>query len=187
MRRVYPAYARQIAAYIQRGQPPLAVGVLFSKFWRDFREVPRIGIRPDEWELGRYELGWLQRQHVVLLLGEDDEVHANKGRAFGELLYELMLAGPRAIWVAEAWGRWIEKTGEPVRIAAIAEDTGVPAALLHLASAAYERTFRAASARRLDVMLHFAEKGEVAPPDGTHLIEQRFGDPLWAPDHARAA
>lgn len=184
MRRVYPAYARAIAAYIQRGQSPLAVGVMLSPYWRDFRDVPRACIRPDEWALGRFEFGWLQRQHVVAILGDDDDTNADNGRKVAELLCELMLVGPRAIWVTDVWGRWIENTGEPMRIEGICEEARLPASLVHDAAAVYRQTFHAARQQRMDVLLRYLEQGKAAPADGVDSIERRFGDPLWAHEPA---
>lgn len=102
--KVLPAYARQIRLQLIRGNHPAAIGVLFSSRWWHFDHVPKICLRPDEWALGRFEFGYLKGEHVVAIWGEEiEEIQ------FGELLIELMLAGPRRLWICGLDGRWIQR------------------------------------------------------------------------------
>lgn len=93
MIREYPAYARTIAAHLVRGQKPICIAVLLSTRWRYFDNVPKICIKPDDWEPNRYEFSYLRGLHVVVVPGDDctDE-------QLGELLLELMKAGPAVLW-----------------------------------------------------------------------------------------
>jgi hypothetical protein len=105
---VYPAYARQIAMLAARGIRPVAVGVLLSSRWWYFDHVAKVCIKPDEWALRRWEFGYLRGMHVVAVQGDDcDE------RQLGELLADLMWAGPRVLWVCDLWGHWIARDIEP--------------------------------------------------------------------------
>lgn len=108
---VYPAYARQIAMLAARGIRPVAVGVLLSSRWWYFDHVAKVCIKPDEWALRRWEFGYLRGQHVVAVHGDDcDE------RQLGELLAELMWAGPRLLWACDLAGNWILRDLTPYQI-----------------------------------------------------------------------
>jgi hypothetical protein len=98
--REYPAYARTIAAHIVRGQKPVCVGVLLSSRWRYFDHVAKVCIKPDEWGRGRYEFGYLRGIHAVAAPGDDCAP-----AQLGELLLDLMAAGPRYLWVFDPDGK----------------------------------------------------------------------------------
>ncbi len=93
--REYPAYGRTIAAHIVRGQKPICVAVLLSSRWRYFDHVPKLCIKPEDWETGRYEFGYLNGLHVVVVPGDECEE-----LQLAELLVDVMCAGPRELW---AW------------------------------------------------------------------------------------
>lgn len=186
MTRLYPAYARQIAYRIRRGQHPLAVGVMFSSFWSDFLDVPRLCLRPDEWSLGRYEFSYLRGERVVLIVGHDDETHAGEGRSIGELLCELMLVGPSLVWVAHQAGGWMEQTGTPWALADLAESMRVPRELAALARQAYTANYLSASEREAARTIAAIEAGRLPGPSELRAVEERFGNPFWVGD-AQAA
>lgn len=98
--REYPAYGRTIAQQIVLGRRPIAIGVLLSSRWGYFDHAPKVCIKPDEWASGRYEFGYLRGAHVVALWGDDCSE-----RQFGELLLELMRAGPSDLWAYGVDGR----------------------------------------------------------------------------------
>jgi hypothetical protein len=93
MMREYPAYGRTIASHIVRGQKPLALAVLLSARWDYFDHVPKVCLKPDEWRLGRYELGFVRALHAVAVFGDE----ATEAQA-AELLVELMRVGPALLW-----------------------------------------------------------------------------------------
>lgn len=98
--REYPAYGRAIAAHLARGDKPLAVGVVLSnRWWHLLDHIPKVCIRTDDWAPRRYELGYLQGMHVVAYWGDCE------GKAFGELVLELMLSAPRMLWAFDMSGR----------------------------------------------------------------------------------
>jgi hypothetical protein len=97
--RVYPAYGRTIAKHIVRGRKPVAVGVLFSTRWDYFDHAPKVCIRPDEWRANRFEFDFLRGQHVVVVPGDEA-----LERDLAQLLVELMMAGPRLLWLFNADG-----------------------------------------------------------------------------------
>lgn len=98
--REYPAYGRTIAAHIVRGQKPICVAVLLSSRWSYFNHVPKVCIRPDEWAPGRYEFGYLRGLHLVVVPGDECS-----NEQLGELVVDLMTAGPRLLWSFDAAGR----------------------------------------------------------------------------------
>jgi len=100
--RVYPAYARTVAKLLVRGIRPAGMGVLLSTRWWYFDRAAKVCMKPDEWAIGRWEFGYLKNEHIVAIWG--DEVTEQQ---FGELLIELMLAGPRLLWACDAAGNWI--------------------------------------------------------------------------------
>ncbi len=102
--RTYPPYARTISRHLMRGNHPVCIGVLLGARWWFFDRVAKVCIRPDEWALGRWEFGYLKGQHVVAVWGEEVEP-----AQFGELLIELMLAGPRLLWAISVEGTWLYK------------------------------------------------------------------------------
>lgn len=91
--REYPAYGRAIAQQIAQGHKPICVGVMLSSRWGYFNHAPKVCIKPDEWASGKFEFGFLRGRHLVALWGDDCSE-----RQFGELLLELMLAGPAMLW-----------------------------------------------------------------------------------------
>lgn len=184
--RIYPAYGRQIAYRIRRGQHPLAVGVMLSSFWSDFLDVPRLCLRPEDWALGRYEFSYLRGERVVLIVGHDDDTHAGGGRLVGELLCELMLARPSLVWVAHQAGGWIEQSGTPPALEALAVEMRVPRELASVARTVYAESFLAASQRDADRAIAALEAGRMPAPSGLAEVEQRFGNPFWVGD-AQAA
>lgn len=97
--RAYPAYGRTIASHVVRGAKPIAIGVLLSARWDYFDHVPKVCIKPDEWRLGRFELGFLRNLHVVVVPGDQaSEIQ------LAELLIDLMRVGPRLLWAFNADG-----------------------------------------------------------------------------------
>lgn len=97
--REYPAYARAIASLMMRGLKPMAVAVMLSdRFWNYYNHVPKVCIRSEEWEIGRWEFGYLRGRHVVALFGDCTE------RQFGELLIEIQRIGPSNIWAYDLPG-----------------------------------------------------------------------------------
>lgn len=99
MMREYPAYGRAIASHIVRGQKPIAVAVLLSSYWGYFNHVAKVCIKPGEWAIGRYELGFLRGLHAVAVPGD-----GWTDLQLAELLVELMRAGPALLWVFGADG-----------------------------------------------------------------------------------
>lgn len=106
--RVYPAYGREIGRLAARGIRPVAVGVLMSSRWWYMEHVARVCLKPDEWALRRWEFGYLHRQHVVAVQGDDCDP-----RVLGELLIDLMWAGPRQLWVCDLAGEWLVRDLAP--------------------------------------------------------------------------
>lgn len=102
--RVYPAYGREIGRLAARGLRPVAVGALMSSRWWYLEHVARVCLKPDEWALRRWEFGYLHKQHVVAVQGDDCDA-----RVLGELVIDLMWAGPRELWIADLTGAWIAK------------------------------------------------------------------------------
>jgi hypothetical protein len=98
--REYPAYGRTIASHIVRGQKPLAVAVLLSKYWNYFDHVPKVCIKPDEWSLGRYEFGFLHGIHAVVVPGDEAT-----SLQLAELVVDIMRVGPTLVWAYEVDGR----------------------------------------------------------------------------------
>ena len=114
--RVYPAYARTIARHLVRGQRPVAIGVLLSSRWWYFDQAAKICVSPDEWWPGRFEFGYLKNEHVVAIMGEEAPP-----KKFGELLIELMLAGPRLLWARDLHD-WLLKDSTPDALQLYADD-----------------------------------------------------------------
>lgn len=158
MRRIYPSYARAIAAQIVRGNKPIAVGVMLSDtHWRCFDHAPKVCIRTDEWALGRFEFDYLRGLNVVAIWGDALD------KQFGELLRDLMMTRPRRLWACDLAGTLIWHDHESV------QDLWWPATLAGVAPAepAYalaRRTFEAAQRAA-----HIRELEE------TELIEKRSG------------
>lgn len=97
--RDYPAYGRTIATHIVRGQKPICVAVMLSNgWWHHFNHAPKVCIKADEWALGRWEFGYLRGLHVVAIYGDC------AAQQFGELLVDLMSAGPSRIWAYDLHG-----------------------------------------------------------------------------------
>jgi len=105
--KIYPAYARQIAALAARGIRPTAVGILFSSRWEYFDHVPKVCIKPSEWARARFEWSWLAGSHAVAIWGDE----ANSP-SFGELLIELMQAQPALLWACDVEGKVLEESGD---------------------------------------------------------------------------
>jgi hypothetical protein len=110
--REYPAYGRTLASHIVRGQKPMAIAVLLSTGWRYFDHVPKVCIRPEDWERSRYELSWLQGLHVVAVPGDDCTEPL-----LAELLVELMRVGPRELWAFDASGKLLYDGDSPFELA----------------------------------------------------------------------
>lgn len=168
--RAYPAYGSAFARQIARGNHPLAIGVLFSDYWRDFRDVPRVCIKPGEWALGRWEFGFMRGQHVVAIFGT-----GAGARAFNELVCELMLAAPRLVWIANEGGGFAEKTGDSFLHAEYARAAGVDAALVARAARVYEK----AQLRELEREQAYLARGRILQRH-LDIVERMFGDPLYA-------
>lgn len=100
MIREYPAYGRTIAAHLARGEKPLAIAVVLSnRWWHLLDHVPRVCVRSDDWEAGRYEWSYLRGMHVVAFAGDCN------GQPFGELLLDLMDVGPSMLWAFDLTGQ----------------------------------------------------------------------------------
>lgn len=106
--RTYPPYARTISRHLVRGNHPAGIGVLLSARWWYFDRAAKVCVKPDEWAPGRWEFGYLKNQHVVAVWGDEAQPEQ-----FGELLIELMLAGPRLLWAMDASGQWLYRASAP--------------------------------------------------------------------------
>jgi hypothetical protein len=115
--RIYPAYARTVAQHLVRGNRPACIGVLLSARWFFFDRAAKLCLRPEEWALGRWEFGYLKNEHVVALWGEEAQ-----SAQFGELLLELMLAGPRLLWAASIDGTWLYRETAPDALVRYADE-----------------------------------------------------------------
>jgi hypothetical protein len=115
--RVYPAYGRTIASHVVRGARPMAIAVLLSSRWDYFNHVPKVCIKPDEWKLGRFELGFLHNMHVVVVPGDEA-----KDLALAELLVDAMRVGPRLLWVFNADGTKLYDGDTPHDVALYARE-----------------------------------------------------------------
>lgn len=100
MIREYPAYGRTIAQQLVRGLRPICIGVLLSARWWYFDQAPKVCVKPEDWASGKYEFGYLRGRHVVAVWGD-----GASERQFGELLLELMRAGPSELWAFDASGQ----------------------------------------------------------------------------------
>ena len=144
MRRLYPTYARTIAAHIVRGSKPVAVGVLLSDgFWNRFNHAPKVCIRAEDWAgRGGYEFGYLSGMHAVAIWGEAPR------QKFGELLLDLMEAQVALLWAIDLEGQvlWDEHADPywPVELAGL----GMLSTPARLAQETYEKAKRRAEWRR---------------------------------------
>lgn len=166
--RLYPAYARPIAAHIARGQRPIAVGVLLSSQWGWLDHVPKVCIKPDEWARGRWEFGYLRGMHVVAVWGFDVAPVQ-----FGELLLELMEAGPELIWTSDLTGDVSETYGlsdiaDYARALLIGRDGG--AANIELDASIAEGLYQASQGRA--VRRHLAEISRIEQKRGPEAAER---------------
>lgn len=164
--RTYPAYARTISRLLVRGKHPACIAVLLSARWWHFDRAVKVCIRPEEWEFGRWEFGYLKGEHVVAVFGDEAELVQ-----FGELLLELMLAGPREIWACNADGSWIYRDSLADTLAAYADEcTGRKRS--ELAKLARER-YEAAQARENDLILREAERATQLGRPQVSFVQQR--------------
>ena len=188
--RTYPAYARTIARHLVRGNHPACIGVLLGARWWFFDRAAKVCIRPDEWALGRWEFGYLKGQHVVAVWGEEVEP-----TQFGELLIELMAAGPRLIWVVAADGTWIYKDSFAWTLIDYADRDLTKGAHHDLALRAGQ-CYEAAQMRELDLIAREAERATQRGRDAVAFVRQRneaermaellFSDPLATADERAA-
>jgi hypothetical protein len=110
--REYPAYGRSIAKTVNRGLRPIACAVLLSSRWYYFDHVPKVCIRPDEWRRSKFEFRYLAGLHLVAIPGDDCTEHQ-----LGELLVDLMMVGPTAIWAYNVDGSKLSEEDWPSSIA----------------------------------------------------------------------
>jgi hypothetical protein len=169
--REYPAYGRTIAAHIVRGMKPICVGVLLSSTWWYFDQAPKVCIRPDEWRRGRYEFGFLRGMHVVAVSGLDCTA-----TMLGEMLLELMMAGPSLLWIWNADGskiydeEWADSlahyvhqlTGGRVSYQVAKHAAGVMAAAQADASRRWTAEYERIMARSAEDALRFYDRSEQA-------------------------
>ncbi len=165
--RTYPAYARTIAKHLVRGNHPVAIGVLLSSHWWYCESVAKVCIRPDEWELGRWEFGYLKNEHVVAVWGEDVEP-----QQFGELLIELMLAGPRLIWACGCDGAWVYNKPWPDGLLLYA-DTDLTKGRHHAVALHARDVYDDAQLRELGLVLRESERAAQLDRDGVPFLRQR--------------
>lgn len=148
--REYPAYGRTIASHIVRGQKPIAVTVLLSRFWNYFDHVPKVCIKPDEWRLGRYEFGFLHGLHVVVVPGDEAT-----DLALAELLVDLMRVGPAQLWAFNVDGSKLYDGEDPDEVAhwamKLAIDAGAAANLSWDSVRVASRVMQAAQVRAGDL------------------------------------
>ncbi len=187
--KVYPAFARTIARHLVRSLHPAGIAVLLSARWWYFDRAAKVCIKPDEWAPGRWEFGYLKNQHVVAVQGDEATP-----QAFGELLIELMLAGPRLIWACTVDGTWLYKETDPGGLAGYADDLTKRAqhGLVLRARDAYED----AQLRELGLVTREAQRAQdLGRPSVPFLLQRQqaleivsllFTDP-YAPVDERAA
>jgi hypothetical protein len=187
--RVYPAYGRDIGRLAARGIRPVAVGVLMSSRWWYMEHVARVCLKPDEWALRRWEFGYLHRQHVVAVQGDDCDA-----RVLGELLVDLMWAGPRELWVCDLTGAWIIKGLTPFLLGKQVEEwvdrkLGV---YVQEAVARFAQAQSAEAALERNEIARALELGRDSLPTvrqrqrAVEMVEQLFAGTVAEPD-ARAA
>lgn len=150
--RVYPAYARTIARHLVRGQRPAGIGVMLSSRWWYFDQVPKICMSPDEWALGRFEFGYLKNEHAVAVWGDGAEP-----AQFGELLIELMLAGPRLLWACDVDGKWLYRESAPDALVDYA-DAQLTGGRLHGLALRARDAYEDAQLRELGLLSREAER-----------------------------
>lgn len=193
--KIYPAYGRTIARLVNRGLRPVALGVLFSKWWSYFDEVPRVCLRPDEWEAGKWEFGYLRNQHVVAIWGEDVTP-----LQFAELVLDLMRAGPRLLWTCDHSGQWQCKEDDPFTVGSwllafsrhyqLTETINAPA--VHAARGYFDHAAGRAADQDLKVMERITAKGGDliswynAQQDLRARAERMFSQPYPVPEDALA-
>lgn len=165
--RTYPAYARTIAKHLVRGNHPVAIGVLLSSHWWYCESAAKVCIRPDEWELGRWEFGYLKNEHAVAVWGEEVEPHQ-----FGELLIELMLAGPRLIWACGCDGAWVYKKSWPDGLLLYA-DTDLTKGRHHALALRARDAYDDAQLRELGLVQREAERAAELKRASVPFIHQR--------------
>lgn len=175
MRRLYPTYARTIAAHIVRGNKPVAVGVMLSDgFWNRFNHAPKVCIRAEDWEgRGRYEFGYLAGMVAVAIWGEAPK------QKFGELLLDLMEAQVGLLWAVDLEGKllWDEHADPwwPVELAGL----GMLSTPARLARETYEKA-RQRVAMRLDLMFDV-----IAKRSGNEAAARWLGSELENVERAR--
>lgn len=186
--REYPAYGRTIAAHLARGEKPLAVAaVLSNRWWHLLDHVPRVCVRAEEWQLGRYEWSYLNGMHVVAFCGDCEEKH------FGEMLLELMVARPRMLWAYDMLGNAIsaEDPANELGVSALAANLAglqINHPLFKLARARYQAGIRADAQRELDEHerilarsgLDAAVRWSAERMGWPDLVRKRFAAPLQA-------
>lgn len=165
--RVYPAYGRTIARHLVRGNHPAGIGVLLSSRWWYYEQAPKVCISPDEWALGRFEFGYLKNEHVVAVWG--DEVESMQ---FGELLIELMLAGPRLIWVCGCDGKLVLKDSTPESLLLYA-DTDLTKGRHHAVALHARDVYDDAQLRELGLVSREAERAAQLGRNGVPFLRQR--------------
>ena len=180
--RIYPAYAQTLARHLMRGNRPACIGVLLSSRWAYFDRAPRICVKPDEWALGRFEFGYLRNEHAVAIWGDE-----TTEPQFGELLIDLMAAGPRLVWAVACTGEWIYKDSFDVGLARYAEELAGRrhAQTIQLALHAYG----AGQARDLEAVVAAAEKATEHGRTRVAWLDQRnaglqMAELLFANPHA---
>lgn len=180
--KVYPAYGRTISRHLVRGNRPAGLGVLLSARWWYFDAAAKICIKPDEWAPERWEFGFLKNEHVVAVWGDEATP-----QAFGEMLIELMLAGPRLIWACTCEGKWLFKESYADGLAGYADQLteGAQHGLALRARDAYDD----AQLRELGAVTREAQRAqELQRPDVPFLKQRQAAlemvDLLFSSPHA---
>jgi len=190
--KIYPAYARQIAALAARGIRPMAVGILLSSRWDYFDHAPKICIKPSEWTRGRFEWSWVVGSHLVAVWGDQAT-----SAPFGELLIELMQARPALLWACDVEGKMLEDSGDDERLAEWTRDLLGPCHQDAILSA--QQSYRAAQDRAIGLELRACKAMEASGREdvAAAIVAQRaalqdrvrktFSLPIRRTDEPRAA
>jgi hypothetical protein len=120
--RDFPAYARTITQQMRRGHRPICLAVLLSSRWDYYAHLPKVCIKPKDWAPRRYDLDLVRERLAIAVVGDDCDP-----RQLAELLFELMLARPAALWVYSTEGEALADQSSPLQLAWWIRDLGAPA------------------------------------------------------------
>lgn len=147
-------------------------------------------MKPEEWEFGRWEFGYLKGEHVVAVWGDDCSP-----AQFGELLIELMLAGPRLVWACTAGGEWLYAESFPGGLVDYA-DRDLTKGTHHATALRAGECYEAAQFRELDHLGREAQRAQELGRPGVAFAARRsrelemvrllFSDPYATVDERAA-